>query len=86
MHAQALFLTKYMKHSMNEAAKEKVEAAWLARWHAHLDKPTRTPRTVMRAYLDTMDMTVEDLDGQLCWDCWPDDDEPFTELDLQADE
>ncbi len=40
----------------------------------------------MRAYLDTMDMMVEDLDGQLCWDCWPDDDEPFAELDLQADE
>jgi hypothetical protein len=86
MLAQALFLTKYMKHSMNEATKEKAETAWLARWRTHLNKPTCTPQTVMRAYLDTMDMTVEDLDGQLCWDCWTEDDKPFAELDLQANE
>jgi hypothetical protein len=28
----------------------------------------------MRAYLDLMDMTVDNLDEQMCWDCWPEDD------------
>ena len=86
MLAQTLFLVKYLKHSINEARKEKAETAWLARWCTHLDKPTCTPQIVMWAYSDTMDMTVEDLDGQLCGDCWPEDGKPFVELDLQADE
>jgi hypothetical protein len=28
----------------------------------------------MKAYLDLMDMTVDDLDEQMCWECWPEDD------------
>jgi hypothetical protein len=83
MLARALFLMKYMKHSMNDAMKDKVKAAWLDHWKTHLNKPSCTPWTVMWAYLDMMDMTVEDLDGQLCWDCWPEGDKPFGELNLQ---
>ena len=30
---------KYMKHSMNDEAKETVEAAWLDRWKKNLDIP-----------------------------------------------
>jgi hypothetical protein len=26
----------------------------------------------MKAYLDLLDMTVDDLDDQMCWECWPD--------------
>jgi hypothetical protein len=82
MLAQALYYEKYMKHSLNNATKERVDTAWLDCWRSLLRKPSRTPRTVMRIYLDKMDMRVEDLDGQLCWDCLPEGDEPFEELNL----
>jgi hypothetical protein len=82
MLAQALFLTKYMKHLLNDTTREKIEKTWLDRWRAQLGKPSHTPRTVMWAYLDSMDMMVEDLDTQMCWDCWPEDDNPFGELDI----
>ena len=36
---------------------------------------------VMRAYLDDMDLTLDNLDAQMCWDCWPDDDTPFAEVE-----
>ncbi len=86
MLAQALFLDKYMKHWLNNATKERVETAWLDCWCLLLGKPSRTPWTVMRVYLDSMDMMVEDLDGQLCLDGWPEGDEPFEELNLPGPE
>jgi hypothetical protein len=82
MLTQALFLTKYMKHSLNDTTWGKIKQAWLDCWRAQLGKPSRTPRTVMRAYLDSMDMTMEDLDAQMSWECWLEDDKPFRELDL----
>ncbi len=45
-----------------------------------------THQTIMHVYLDSMDMMVNNLDNQLCWDCWPDGDEPFKELDLNGSE
>jgi hypothetical protein len=60
--------------------------AWLDCWRSLLGKPSCTPRTVMRVYLDNMDMTVEDLDDQLCWDSWPEGDKLFEELDLPGPE
>jgi hypothetical protein len=82
MLAQALFLTKYMKHFLDDRTREKLETAWLDCWRAQLGKLSRTPRTVMRAYLDEMDMTLEDLNAQMCWDCWQSDDNPFEDLEL----
>jgi hypothetical protein len=37
---------------------------------------------VLRVYLDNMDISIDDLDNQMCWDCWPPDDEveDFPEL------
>jgi hypothetical protein len=80
--AHALFLTKYMKHSLDEKNREKLEMAWLDCWRAQLGKPLHTPHTVLQAYLNEMDMTLEDLDVQMCWDCWPGDDNPFKDLEL----
>jgi hypothetical protein len=71
MLSQAFFLEKYMKHLLNNATKERVEMAWLNCWRSPFGKPSRTPQTAMQVYLDSMDMMVEDLNGQLCWDCWP---------------
>ena len=82
--AQALFITKYMKYTLDDKSKANLEAAWLDRWCSKLGTPSRSPRTVMRAYLDDMDLTLDDLDAQMCWDCWPDDDTPFAEVETNA--
>jgi hypothetical protein len=86
MLAQALFLTKYMNHLLDDRTREKLETTWLDCWRAQLGKPSRTPRMVMQAFFDEMDMTLEDLDVQMCWNCWPGDDNPFKELGLPDSE
>ena len=80
--AQAIFLNKYMKHSLTDIARGKLEEAWLKRWKKQLGHPSRPPGMVLRAFLDTMDMSIDELDHQMCWDCWPldDDMEEFPEL------
>jgi hypothetical protein len=30
----------------------------------------------MRAYIDLLDISIDNLDDAMCWECWPDDDEP----------
>ena len=37
-------------------------------------EPHKETRRVMKAYMDLLDLTVDDLDDQMCWDCWPDED------------
>ncbi len=57
---------------MLDDTKNKVETEWLARWKGDLGNPSRKPRHVMKAYLDLLDMSVDDLDDQMCWEYWPD--------------
>ena len=80
--AQALFITKYMKYTLDDKAKANLEAVWLDRWSSKLGTSSRSPRTVMRAYLNDMDLTLNDLDAQMCWDCWPNDDMLFAEVEM----
>ena len=51
--------------------KDKIETDWVARWRLVIGNPTKKPRRVMKTYLDLLDITVDDLDNQMCWDCWP---------------
>ena len=74
MLAMALFLDKYVKHSMTPAERDKLETAWLLRWKEALGNPSHMPHKVMRAYLDYMDMSSDILDKQMDWDSWPEDD------------
>jgi hypothetical protein len=73
-----------MKYTLDDKAKATLEAAWLYRWSSKLGTPSRSPRTVMRAYLDDMDLTLNDLDAQMCWECWPSDDTPFEEVKSES--
>ena len=39
----------------------------------------------MKTYVDHLDISVDDLDDLLCWDCWPDKDpEPESTVDDPA--
>ena len=73
--AQAIFLTKHMKHSLMDLARRKLEEAWLKHWRDKLGHPNRTPGKLLGAYLDNMDISIDELDHQMCWDCWPSDDD-----------
>ncbi len=75
MLAQALFVTKYMKNLLADQAQAKLEEAWLQWWREGLGHLIWTPGKVMRTYLEHMVMTVDDLDAQMSWDCWPDGDD-----------
>ena len=80
--AQAIFFTKYIKHSLTDLARGKLEEAWLKSWKEKLGHPNRTPGKVLQTFLDTMDISINDLDQQMCWDCRPADDnvEEFPKL------
>ncbi len=73
MLAMAIFIEKYKKNAPNKV-KDKVEAAWLEKWKGVLGNPTRQPCRVMKAYLDLLDTTVDEVDEQMCWKCWPEAD------------
>ena len=61
--------------------KDKIESDWLARWKGLIGNPSRKPRQVMKAYINLLDILVDNLDKAMCWECWPEDDKPeeFTE-------
>ena len=73
MLAIAIFIKKYKKEASAEV-KDKIEEAWLARWKSELGNPSKKPRRVMKAYIDYLDSTVDAVDEQMCWECWPEDD------------
>ena len=70
--AMALFIEKY-KRDISGDLKDKIERDWVTRWKDTVGS-NRPPRRVMKTYVDHLDISVDDLDDLLCWDCWPDDD------------
>ena len=79
--AIALFIEKY-KWDLSEDIKDRIETDWVVRCRSAIGNPTKKPRRVMKTYLDLLDITVDDLDDQMCWDCWPegnDDDDVATD-------
>ena len=51
-----------------------IESDWLARHRARL-QDSRSPRQVLRTYADTSHLSYDDIEEQLDWATW-DDDEP----------
>jgi hypothetical protein len=74
MLAMALFVDRYAKASLAESDRSDIETKWLARWKERLGLPARTPKQVMHAYCDTMNITSDMLDMAMDWDCWSEDD------------
>ena len=68
--AIALFIEKY-KWDLSDDVKDRIESDWVAHWHLAIGNPKKNPHRVMKTYLDLLDITVDDLDEQMCWDCWP---------------
>ena len=70
MLATAICLERYMKHDLSSKVRDSIERDWLDRWKDRLGNPDRTPRQVMRAYVEDLDITVATLDAAMEWDCW----------------
>jgi hypothetical protein len=77
--ATALFIEKYKK-GLPDEVKDKIESDWVTRWKDRLGNP-RKPRRVMKTYIDLLDISVDALDENMCWECWPEDNEPDDFLD-----
>jgi hypothetical protein len=73
MLAIAIFIEKYKKEASADM-KDKIEEAWLACWKSELGNPSKKPHRVMKSYIDYLDSTVDTVDEQMCWECWPEDD------------
>jgi hypothetical protein len=74
MLATAICLERYMKNDLSSALRDSIEKEWLARWKERLGNPQQTPRQVLRAYVEELDITVAGLDNQMEWEYWEEDD------------
>ncbi len=72
--AIALFIEKY-KRDLSDDVKDRIESDWVARWRLAIGNLKKNPRRVMKTYLDLLDITVDDLNEKMCWDCWPEGDD-----------
>jgi hypothetical protein len=70
MLAIALFVDCH-KQQLSENKKLAIEETWLARWKDKVGQPTRTPRQVMKAYCEDLDISADHLVEAMEWECWP---------------
>ncbi len=52
---------------MDADFKDKMGSDWLQRWHGEAC-------CIMKAYVNLLDITVDNLDKHICWECWSDGD------------
>ena len=62
-----------MKHDVSTTLWDSIETEWLDRWKERLGNPSQTPRQVLRAYVEELDITVAGLDSAIEWEYWDDD-------------
>jgi hypothetical protein len=73
MLATAICLERYMKKDLSASVCDAIEQEWLARWNKRLGNPENTPRQVLWAYVEELDITVARLNDEMEWTCWADD-------------
>jgi hypothetical protein len=66
----ALFVDRH-KQQLLENEKLAIKETWLARWKDKVGQPTCTPRQVMKAYCEDMDISADHLVEAMDWECWP---------------
>jgi hypothetical protein len=47
-----------MKHDLSPTVRDAIEKVWIDRWREQLGNPDETPRQIMRAYVEDLDITV----------------------------
>ena len=79
MLATAICLEKYMKKDLSPSLRDQIEKEWLDRWKEKLENPVRTPRQVLRSYVDDLGISVTELDAEMEWDCWDEEADDYTD-------
>ncbi len=83
MLATALYLDKYVRQSLSDDNKSKVESAWLRKHQDHLGLPQRPPSCIMKAFCAGLNILPDILDRAMSWDCWPvDESDTFLTVSL----
>jgi hypothetical protein len=75
MLAVALFVDQYTKADLSDAQGSKIEQDWLACWKEELGRPGWMPRQLMQTYCETHNISPDNVDKAMDWDCWPEDSE-----------
>ena len=79
MLATAICLEKYMKKDLSPSLRDQIEKEWLDRWKEKLENPVRTPRQVLRSYVDDLGISVTELDAEMEWDCWDREEDDYSD-------
>jgi hypothetical protein len=61
MLAMAIYLDKYIKQSLLEEDKCKIESSWLSMWKEKLGQPQQSPAQVMNVYCTDLDISLDHL-------------------------
>jgi len=70
--AMSVFLQRYLKNGI--ATKDTIAAAesrWIDRWKDNGGTPTTTPSKVYTMYAANSGLTLDQMEGEMDWLCWP---------------
>ncbi len=67
----ALYLDKYVRQSLSNNDKSKVESAWLHKHQDRLGLPQRPPSCIMKAFCAGLNISPDILNWAMNWECWP---------------
>jgi hypothetical protein len=70
--AMLVFLQRYLKNGI--ATKLTIEAAekcWIEQWKDWGGSPMTTPGKVYQAYTDLSSLTLDQMEDEIDWLCWP---------------
>ena len=83
----ALYLDKYVRQSLSDNDKSKVESAWLRKHQDCLGLPQRPPSRVMKAFCADLNISSDILNWAMNWDCWPvDESDTFLTVSVSLSE
>jgi hypothetical protein len=70
--AMSIFLQRYLKKGIT--TKETIaeaERCWVDRWAHQDDPPGRTPSKVYQAFVEHSGLTLDQMEAEMDWLCWP---------------
>jgi hypothetical protein len=85
MLAMAITIKHFMDGQASADTLQGIESDWLNRHRGRLQQDSRSPRLVLRAYADNLQISEDDIEHQLDWAAW-DDDESTVEDVSQSQE
>ena len=85
MLAMAITIKHFMDGQASAETLQGIESDWLNRHRGRLQQDSRSPRLVLRAYADNLQISEDEIEHQLDWAAW-DDDESTVEDVSQSQE